>query len=102
LQQLGADIVNESVLEKVGHSVSLSADGLTIAIGAPEAGDLDLTPLAEAKVVKSSFTTKGRGFSGAMKRWNFGGGPASHGHRFGRRTVSIGNCRVARSCNERP
>lgn len=40
-QQLGADIVNESVLEKVGHSVSLSADGLTIAIGAPEAGDLD-------------------------------------------------------------
>ncbi|MDD2652055.1 MAG: 50S ribosomal protein L3 [Sulfurimonas sp.] len=55
-----------------------------------EAGDLDLTPLAEAKVVKATFNTKGRGFTGAMKRWNFGGGPAEHGHRFNRRTGSIG------------
>ena len=26
-----------------------------------------------------------------MKRWNFNGGPAAHGHRFHRRTGSIGN-----------
>jgi len=63
----------------------------TVTVANTEAGDLDMTPLAEAKAVKSSFQTKGRGFSGAMKRWNFGGGPASHGHRFGRRTGSIGN-----------
>lgn len=63
----------------------------TVTVANTEAGDLDMTPLAEAKVVKSSFQTKGRGFSGAMKRWNFSGGPASHGHRFGRRTGSIGN-----------
>lgn len=63
----------------------------TLTVANTEAGDLDMTPLAGAKVVKSSFQTKGRGFSGAMKRWNFGGGPASHGHRFGRRTGSIGN-----------
>jgi len=56
-----------------------------------EAGDLDTAPLAEATVVKSSFTTKGRGFQGGMKRHGFGGGPASHGHRFGRRIGSIGN-----------
>ncbi|MEA1918789.1 MAG: 50S ribosomal protein L3 [Campylobacterota bacterium] len=63
----------------------------TLNVSNTEAGDLDVSALGEAKVVKSIFNTKGRGFSGAMKRWNFGGGPASHGHRFGRRTGSIGN-----------
>ncbi len=37
------------------------------------------------------FKTKGRGFSGAMKRWNFQGGPGAHGSRFHRRLGSIGN-----------
>ena len=63
----------------------------TLSVSNTEAGDLDLSALGEAKVVKSTFNTKGRGYSGGMKRWNFGGGPASHGHRFGRRTGSIGN-----------
>ncbi|MEA3492214.1 MAG: 50S ribosomal protein L3 [Campylobacterota bacterium] len=56
-----------------------------------EAGDLDLVALAEATLVKTSLNTKGRGFSGGMKRHNFHGGPGSHGHRFGRRIGSIGN-----------
>jgi large subunit ribosomal protein L3 len=56
-----------------------------------EAGDLSLSPLGEASLVKTSLNTKGRGFSGGMKRHNFGGGPGSHGHRFGRRIGSIGN-----------
>ena len=64
---------------------------VTLQVANSEAGEIDLTPLSEAKIIKTSFNTKGRGFTGAMKRWNFGGGPASHGHRFGRRTGSIGN-----------
>jgi len=56
-----------------------------------EAGDLNPAALAEAARVKTSLNTKGRGFSGGMKRHNFGGGPGSHGHRFGRRIGSIGN-----------
>ncbi len=56
-----------------------------------EAGDLDASALSEAKIVKTSFNTKGRGFAGVMKRWNFGGGPGSHGHRFHRTGGSIGN-----------
>jgi len=56
-----------------------------------EAGDLDQSVLSEAKIVKTSFNTKGRGFAGVMKRWNFGGGPGSHGHRFHRTGGSIGN-----------
>lgn len=35
--------------------------------------------------------TKGRGFSGPMKRWGFHGGPAAHGSQFHRRQGSIGN-----------
>jgi len=56
-----------------------------------EAGDLSTEVLAEATLVKTSLDTKGRGFQGGMKRHGFGGGPAAHGHRFGRRIGSIGN-----------
>jgi len=37
-------------------------------------------------------TTKGRGFQGVVKRWNFGGGRASHGGSWERRPGSIGCC----------
>ena len=36
--------------------------------------------------------TKGRGFQGVVKRYNFGGGRASHGGAWTRRTGSIGCC----------
>ncbi|EHH2326912.1 50S ribosomal protein L3 [Campylobacter jejuni] len=63
----------------------------TLEVANIEAGDLDETPLNEAKILKVSFNTKGRGYSGVMKRHNFAGGPASHGSRFHRRHGSIGN-----------
>ena len=73
---------------------SLSAEFnrfVTMSVANAEAGDLDMSPLESAKVVKSSFNTKGRGFTGAMKRWNFAGGPGGHGSRFHRLVGSIGN-----------
>ncbi|MEA1916221.1 MAG: 50S ribosomal protein L3 [Campylobacterota bacterium] len=63
----------------------------TLKVANSEAGDLDMSALSEAKVLKTSFTTKGRGFSGGMKRWNFSGGPGGHGSRFHRAVGSIGN-----------
>lgn len=63
----------------------------TLEVANTEAGDLDETPLNEAKILKVSFNAKGRGYSGVMKRHNFAGGPASHGSRFHRRHGSIGN-----------
>ncbi|MCH2175865.1 MAG: 50S ribosomal protein L3 [Lentisphaeria bacterium] len=36
--------------------------------------------------------TKGRGFQGVVKRWNFGGGRASHGGDWTRKPGSIGMC----------
>jgi len=64
----------------------------TLDVANTQAGDLDLAALSEAKVLKITFKTKGRGFQGGVKRWNFSGSRASHGHRMGRRTGSIGNC----------
>ncbi len=56
-----------------------------------EVGEQETASLEAAVEVKATFKTKGRGFTGAMKRWNFAGGPGAHGSRFHRRTGSIGN-----------
>ncbi len=63
----------------------------TLVVANTDIGDLDMSALENAKRLKVTFKTKGRGFSGAMKRWNFQGGPAAHGSRFHRRLGSIGN-----------
>ena len=73
---------------------SLSAEFnkfMTLEVANKEPGDLDYSVLQSAKVIKTSFNTKGRGFSGVMKRWNFAGGPGGHGSRFHRLVGSIGN-----------
>lgn len=44
----------------------------------------------EGQFVDVIGVTKGRGFQGVMKRWNFGGGPAAHGSMFHRRGGSFG------------
>ncbi|STQ85346.1 50S ribosomal protein L3 [Helicobacter muridarum] len=63
----------------------------TLKINQDIEGDIDTSSLNEGVRLKVTFKTKGRGFSGAMKRWNFQGGPSSHGSRFHRRLGSIGN-----------
>ncbi len=65
---------------------------VTMQVSNEEVGALDVAPLSEAKELKVSFNSKGRGFAGVMKRHGFAGGPASHGSRFHRRVGSIGNC----------
>jgi len=47
---------------------------------------------AEGDFIDVVGTTKGRGFQGVVKRWNFGGGRASHGGAWERRPGSIGCC----------
>ena len=37
-------------------------------------------------------TSRGLGFQGVIKRWNFAGGPKTHGSHFHRRPGSVGNC----------
>ena len=63
----------------------------TVSVAQSETGDLDDSALAEGAQVKVTLKTKGRGFSGVVKRWNFGGGKMTHGSRFHRTGGSIGN-----------
>jgi len=42
-------------------------------------------------------TSKGKGFAGAMKRWNFAGGPNTHGSMFKRKPASGGSTDAART-----
>lgn len=51
---------------------------------------VDVSIFEKGDLVDVTGTSKGRGFSGVMKRHNFSGGPAAHGHRFNRGTGSIG------------
>ena len=46
----------------------------------------------EGDFVDVTGTSKGKGFAGVMKRWNFAGGPASHGSMHKRAPGSIGQC----------
>ncbi len=56
------------------------------------ADQINLDIFSEGEIVDVIGKTKGRGFSGVMKRHNFAGGPDSHGSMFNRRPGSIGNC----------
>lgn len=48
--------------------------------------------LVEGAFIDVRSITKGKGFQGSMKRWNFGGMPATHGHSVSHRSPgSIGN-----------
>lgn len=46
--------------------------------------------LAAGDVIDVTGTSKGKGFQGVMKRWNFAGGRASHGSKFHRGPGAIG------------
>lgn len=52
---------------------------------------LSIDTLAKGDVVKITATSKGHGFQGSVRRWNFAGGPATHGSKFHRRPGSSGN-----------
>ena len=47
---------------------------------------------ADSKAVDVTGTSKGKGFQGTIKRWNFHRGPMTHGSRNQRRPGSIGQC----------
>lgn len=72
----GAKFVRELRLKTEGLAV-----GQKISIDSLKKGD----------VVKISGLSRGRGFQGPVRRWNFNGGPASHGSGFHRKPGSVGN-----------
>jgi len=81
----------EGIQKKYGLSREFNRF-LELEVANREPGELDLSPLKKAKLVKISFNSKGRGFQGVVKRYGFAGGPGAHGSRFHRAPGSIGNC----------
>lgn len=52
---------------------------------------VSIDSLAKGDVVRITSRSKGRGFAGSVRRWNFAGGPAAHGSKFHRQPGSSGN-----------
>ena len=81
--------------QKSGHAgfyfteeVRLDKPESTAAVG----GFVNTEFLKDGLEIDLQGTTKGKGFQGVMKVWNFGGQPASHGHSVSHRSPgSIGN-----------
>ena len=59
--------------------------------GAQVGDKVSIESLVKGDKVSLTSRSKGRGFSGVQKRWNFGGGPAAHGSKFHRQPGSVGN-----------
>ncbi len=52
---------------------------------------VEISNFKKGDSVKITGLSKGRGFQGAVRRWNFNGGPATHGSGFHRKPGSVGN-----------
>lgn len=70
-----------SLVREIRQAVDGVTVGQKVAIDSLNAGDS----------VTLTGTSKGRGFQGSVRRWNFAGGPATHGSKFHRRPGSSGN-----------
>jgi len=101
--QIGFEEVDEKKLNKPARGHQAKAGSFSFRflkeIRLDNVGDFE--PGSEVKVdifspgerVKVSGTSKGKGFQGVMKRWNFRGSPASHGHeKVHRSPGGIGQC----------
>lgn len=63
----------------------------SVPAGADVGARVSIESLQKGDVVRVTSRSKGRGFAGSVKRWNFAGGPASHGSKFHRAPGSSGN-----------
>lgn len=63
----------------------------TLPEGAALGAQVSIESLSKGDFVKITSKSKGKGFAGSVKRWNFAGGPATHGSHFHRRPGSSGN-----------
>ena len=88
--EAGVDLLPKADCEPARHVREFRTDGVEHGF---ELGQvLDVNLFAEIAKVDVIGTSKGRGFTGAMKRWNFKGQGAAHGtKKVHRRVGSIGN-----------
>ena len=81
-----------------GKNTTLREVPLSGSIASLAKGDtVSLDLLDDVKVVDITSISKGKNFQGAMKRWNFHGLGASHGHKYVRSLGSIGTRKPRRT-----
>ncbi len=100
--QLGFDLVREKIVSKpvLGQFKKVGAGPFRVLrdFAAEDADALEVGQEIRADlfnpgdVVKVIGTSKGKGFAGVIKRWNFKGGKETHGSRSHRIPGSIGQC----------
>lgn len=100
--QIGYDPAKERRVSKpaLGHFRKAGTQPFRILreFGADNSDDVEIGQEIRADIftpgetVKVVGTSKGKGFSGVIKKWNFGGGKASHGSRSHRIPGSVGQC----------
>jgi large subunit ribosomal protein L3 len=78
------------IAQHLSHFSEIKVDSVVAEAVGTEIG---LEEFSANTFVDVTGTSKGKGFQGVMKRYNFQGGPASHGSHFHRRPGSIG-CRA--------
>lgn len=83
--QIGWDEVKDKAINKPlkghfqKHDVSPQRHLVELRDYAPEGDEVTVDIFTAGDTVDVRATSKGRGFAGVMKRWNFSGGDASHG-----------------------
>lgn len=82
---------------KKGKTVKRKEVPYDIAVAMNVGDALDVGTLEGVAEVKLTSVSKGKGFTGAMKRWNFAGGPGGHGSKFHRALGSIGTRKPRRT-----
>ena len=100
--QIGFGFIKESKVNKpmAGHFAKAKVEAkkylAEIRLGADDDFKLGQMITVEAfegaKHVHVSGVSKGKGFAGVMKRYNFKGGPGGHGSHFHRAPGSVGQC----------
>ncbi len=73
----GAQFIKEIRQEKI--------DGIQVG------SRVGIDSLNKGDIVRVTSMSKGKGFQGSIRRWNFAGGPGSHGSKFHRQPGSSGN-----------
>lgn len=85
---------NKGILAKAGVSSNVTnfAEVKSSEVDAANLGkEISIEAFSAGTYVDVTGESKGKGFAGVMKRYNFRGGPQSHGSHFHRRVGSIGN-----------
>ncbi len=86
-RSISGHLKKANVEEKLSHFKEFTTDDVSsFVVG----NKIEVSAFKEGEMVDVIATTKGRGFQGVMKRHDFAGGPASHGHMAHRRGGSFG------------